>query len=146
MRDRPANAGNGTNDATSAESAVAARQPAMTGEEREAIRKAGADDARRSRTKHGFPERIEDPAAVARLAALLRDIPAPRQPSESTSDERNPAAYARGAVETITMIRLRRSFALVAVKPPYGPRGSVMHSLEKRNRVGSCHRCRYGPG
>jgi hypothetical protein len=39
----------------------------------------GADDARRSRAEHGFPERIEDPAAVALLAALMRDArPPPR--------------------------------------------------------------------
>jgi hypothetical protein len=62
----------------------------MSNEEREAIRKAGAEDGRRSRAEHGFPERIEDPAAVAMLAAILRNIPAPRQPSESTSHERNP--------------------------------------------------------
>ena len=38
-----------------------------------------ADDARRSRAELGFPERIEDPAAVALLAALLRDArPPPR--------------------------------------------------------------------
>jgi hypothetical protein len=64
----------------------------MTDQEREAIRQAGAEDARRSRTEHGFPERIEDPAAVAMLAGLLREIPAARSPSESTSNERNPAA------------------------------------------------------
>jgi len=65
---------------------------AMSDQERAAIRQAGADDARRSRVEHGFPERIEDPAAVAKLAAILSEIPAPRSPSESTSDERNPAA------------------------------------------------------
>jgi hypothetical protein len=53
-----------------------ARQP-MSDQERAAIRQAGADDARRSRAEHGFPERIEDPAAVAVLAALLRDARAP---------------------------------------------------------------------
>ena len=63
--------------ATSTERRSPAPQPAMTDEEREAIRQAGADDARRSRVEHGFPERIEDPAAVAMLAAILRDIPAP---------------------------------------------------------------------
>ena len=87
-----ANTRNGTNDETSTERHASAQQPAMSEDEREAIREAGADDARRSRIEHGFPERIEDPAAVARLAAILRDIPAPRPPSESTSDERNPAA------------------------------------------------------
>jgi len=55
-----------------------ARQP-MSDQERAAIRQAGADDARRSRAEHGFPERIEDPAAVAVLAALLRDARAPPQ-------------------------------------------------------------------
>ena len=49
-----------------------ARQP-MTDRERESIRQAGADDARRSRIEHGFPERIEDPATVGVLAAILRD-------------------------------------------------------------------------
>ena len=66
------------------------QQPTMSEEERESIRKAGADDGRRSRVEHGFSERIEDPAAVAMLAALLRDIPVPRPPSESTSEVRNP--------------------------------------------------------
>jgi hypothetical protein len=54
------------------------RQP-LSDQERAAIRQAGADDARRSRAGQGFPERIEDPAAVAVLAALLRDArPPPR--------------------------------------------------------------------
>ena len=43
-----------------------ARQP-LSDQERAAIRQAGADDARRSRAQQGFPERIEDPAAVAIL-------------------------------------------------------------------------------
>ena len=55
-----------------------ARQP-LSDQERAAIRQAGADDARRSRAGQGFPERIEDPATVALLAALLRDArPPPR--------------------------------------------------------------------
>ena len=58
--------------------AINSRQP-LSDQERAAIRQAGADDARRSRAEHGFPERIEDPAAVALLAALLRDArPPPR--------------------------------------------------------------------
>jgi len=80
----------GTNDGTSTERCISAQQPAMSDEEREAIREAGAEDARRPRVEHGLPERIEDPAAVAMLAAILGDIPAPRPPSESTSHERNP--------------------------------------------------------
>ena len=64
----------------------------MSAEDRAAIRQAGAEDARRSRTRQGLPERIEDPAAVAMLAAILRDIPAPRLQNESISDERDPAA------------------------------------------------------
>ena len=51
---------------------------AMSDQERAAIRQAGADDARRSRTRQGLPERIEDPAAVAVLAAVLRDTSAPQ--------------------------------------------------------------------
>ena len=65
---------------------------AMSDQERAAIRQAGADDARRSRARQGLPERIEDPAAVAMLAAIFRDTPAPRPQSESISDERKPAA------------------------------------------------------
>ena len=49
----------------------------MSDQERAAIWQAGADDARRSRAEQGFPERIEDPAAVAVLAALLRDARPP---------------------------------------------------------------------
>lgn len=71
---------------TNTERRSPAPQPAMTGQEREAIRQAGAEDARLSRIEHGFPERIEDPAAVARIAAILRDVPAPRSSSESLSD------------------------------------------------------------
>jgi hypothetical protein len=38
--------------------------PALSAEEREAIRATGRQDARRSRVRHWFPERIEDPATV----------------------------------------------------------------------------------
>jgi hypothetical protein len=69
-----------------------AQQPAMSNEEREAVRQVGADDARRSRVEPGFPARIEDPAAVAMLVAILRDMPARRPPSESTSDEKEPGS------------------------------------------------------
>lgn len=85
-----ANANDGTNDGTSTERATPARQPALSDQEREAIREVGAHDARRSRIEHRFPERIEDPAAVAMLAAILRDIPKPRSPSENVSHEREP--------------------------------------------------------
>ena len=67
-----------------------ARQP-MSDQERAAIRQAGADDARRSRAEQGFPERIEDPAAVAVLAALLRDARAPPR-NEGTRRTSTPAA------------------------------------------------------
>jgi hypothetical protein len=61
-----------------------ARQP-LSDQDRAAIRQAGADDARRSRTDHGLPERIEDPAAVALLAALLRDAPRRRRTKEDAA-------------------------------------------------------------
>ena len=64
-----------------------ARQP-LSDQERAAIRQAGADDARRSRAEQGFPERIEDPAAVAVLAALLRDArPPPRNRNRTPHDQ-----------------------------------------------------------
>jgi hypothetical protein len=47
------------------------RRP-LSPEERALIRKVGAEDARRSRLRQGLPERIDDPAAIAVLAALLR--------------------------------------------------------------------------
>lgn len=59
----------------------------MSDQERAAIRQAGADDARRSRVRRGLPERIEDPAAVAILAAILHEVPAPRPSSESGVEE-----------------------------------------------------------
>jgi hypothetical protein len=66
------------------------RQP-LSDQERAAIRQAGADDARRSRAEQGFPERIEDPAAVAVLAALFRDArPPPR--NDRTRRTSKPAA------------------------------------------------------
>jgi hypothetical protein len=78
----------------------------MSDQERAAIRQAGADDARRSRARQGLPERIEDPAAVAILAAILRDARAPlaeRKHTHETSGIGNPTA------ETVTTTRLRRS-------------------------------------
>lgn len=65
------------------------RAPLST-EERMAIRKAGAQGARRSRLRQGLPERIEDPAAIALLAALLR--PVCSTPDKEASDGRKPAA------------------------------------------------------
>jgi hypothetical protein len=59
----------------------------MSDQERAAIRQAGAQDARRSRIADGLPERIEDPEAVATLAAILR-----RPPGGRTRHEKNPAA------------------------------------------------------
>lgn len=53
---------------------------------------AGVDDARRFRARQGLPERIEDPAAVAVFAAIMRDSPARPTPSERSSHERKPAA------------------------------------------------------
>ena len=64
----------------------------MSDEEREAIRKVGAEDARRSRAAQGLPERIEDPAAVAVLAALLRGIRKRAPPTERTSNKGDTAA------------------------------------------------------
>jgi hypothetical protein len=81
-----------------------ARQP-LSDQERAAIRQAGADDARRSRAEHGFPERIEDPAAVAVLAALLRDARPP--PQNARTKERAGRAHQRHepeAAETIAWL------------------------------------------
>lgn len=44
--------------------------------DREVVRRAGAWDARKSRVAQGLPARVEDAAAVAVLAALLRNNPA----------------------------------------------------------------------
>ena len=46
---------------------------AVTPDDRDAVRQAGAGDARRPRAVAGLPERIEDPAVVALLAGLLRE-------------------------------------------------------------------------
>jgi len=70
-----------------------ARRPSrapLSEEERAAIRTAGMEDARRTRLRQGLPERIEDPAAIAILAALLRT--ARSTPKPGTSQERKPAA------------------------------------------------------
>jgi len=65
---------------------------AMSPEERAAIRKAGAGDARRSRARQGLPERIEDPATVALLAALLRATRAVAAKESTRRHGRNKAA------------------------------------------------------
>lgn len=66
----------------------------MTAEQRDAIRAIGAADARRSRASQGLPERIDDPAAIAALAALLRDLPALPQPQADDRTEHTPRAAA----------------------------------------------------
>jgi hypothetical protein len=63
----------------------------LSPEERAAMRRAGAEDARRSRLRQGLPERVEDPAAIAVLAALLRTTRSTYN-QESTSDDNQPAA------------------------------------------------------
>lgn len=63
----------------------------LSEEERAAIRNAGLEDAHRSRLRQRLPERIEDPAAIAILAALLRTTPSTRI-QEITGCHSNPAA------------------------------------------------------
>jgi hypothetical protein len=63
----------------------------LTPEERTLIRRAGAEEARRSRRRQGLPERIEDPAAIGVLTALLRTARSTRN-QESTGDDNQPAA------------------------------------------------------
>jgi hypothetical protein len=63
----------------------------MSDQEREKVRAAGAEDARRSRRRQGLPERVEDPSAITILAALLRSTHHTRPP-ESTGHEGKPAA------------------------------------------------------
>ena len=63
----------------------------LSPEERAAIRRIGAEDARRSRLRQGLPERVEDPAAIAVLAALLRTTRGTSN-QESTGDDTQPAA------------------------------------------------------
>jgi excisionase family DNA binding protein len=60
------------------------QEGAVTPDDREAIRRAGARDSRASRAAAGLPEHIEDPAAAAQLAGLMRDTPRPdaRQPAK----------------------------------------------------------------
>jgi hypothetical protein len=61
----------------------------LSEEERAVIRNAGREDARRSRLRQGLPERIEDPAAIAILAALVRTA---HSATETTDRHSNPAA------------------------------------------------------
>ena len=58
----------------------------MSEEERAKIRAAGAQDARRSRLDQGLPERVEDPYAIATLAALLRSAHEIRTPESTIHD------------------------------------------------------------
>ena len=63
----------------------------MSAEERAKVRRAGAEDARRSRIEQGLPERVEDTTAIAILAALLRAARPPPE-SEIAGQEEKPAA------------------------------------------------------
>jgi hypothetical protein len=78
-------------DETRRETSTARVQRTMSDEERAKVRRAGAEDARRSRKRQGLPERIEDPAAIAVLAALLRTARKPPA-TEAASDRGKPAA------------------------------------------------------
>ncbi|HEY1918583.1 MAG TPA: hypothetical protein VGH27_23665 [Streptosporangiaceae bacterium] len=62
----------------------------MSEAERAKVRAAGAQDARRSRLQQGLPERVEDPAALAILAALLRS--ARDEPAQESNHHDNHTA------------------------------------------------------
>jgi len=83
-----ANTGAETRQATTA--TQSARDGPLSGEEQARIRQAGADDARRSRVQQGLPERIEDPVAIAVLAALLRTANSTR--TQENESDKNSAA------------------------------------------------------
>jgi hypothetical protein len=80
----------------------------MSDRERVTIRRADADDARRSRAEHGFPEHIEDLATLAVLAAILRDARAPHAEIQAQKEDQ---PHNTKTAETITATRLRRSSA-----------------------------------
>lgn len=65
--------------------------PRMSDAERAKVRAAGAEDGRRSRIRQGLSERIEDPTAIAILAALLRSSK-PRKPETGNSNDGRTAA------------------------------------------------------
>jgi hypothetical protein len=69
----------------------------MSNVEREKVRQAGAEDARRSRIQQGLPERIEDAAAVAILAALLKARPSVLSGKNGRLHGRKTAALSCGA-------------------------------------------------
>jgi hypothetical protein len=75
----------------------------MSDEERVRVRRAGAENARRSRVRQGLPERIEDPLAVAVLAALLRT--SPRAPPEVESNSYEPIGSITKSVAEETLLR-----------------------------------------
>jgi hypothetical protein len=92
------------------------RRPAgrpLSNEDRQALRRAGAEDGRRSRTRQGLPERIEDPVTAAALAALLRD-PAPGRAAHSPAKQAAPAGtsgiipHARGGAGPVNRAEQRR--------------------------------------
>jgi hypothetical protein len=77
----------------------------MSDEERARVRRAGAENARRSRIRQGLPERIEDPIAVAVLAALLGT--SPRAPPEAESASQNASRqHNESAAEATTFAAL----------------------------------------
>lgn len=73
----------------------------MLAEDREAVRQADAEDARCLRTRQRLPERIEDPRAVAELAAILRSrytpttTPPPKAPAMKQPQRHRPTERRR---------------------------------------------------
>jgi hypothetical protein len=65
--------------------------PLLSDAERAKVRAAGAEDGRHSRRNQGLPERIENPVAIAILAALLRTRK-PREPEANNNHGGKPAA------------------------------------------------------
>jgi hypothetical protein len=95
----------------------------MSDKEREAVRKAGAEDARRSRVEHGLPERIEDPGS---RRGAGRDPPGHSRGHGTEGKHRTPWKEASGiaatrAAETFTRNRLRRSVIAPAKPARHGP-------------------------
>jgi len=85
----------------------------LSNEDRQALRRAGAEDARRSRARQGLPERIEDPVTAAALGCAATR-PAPAHAAHSSAKQAAPTGtsgiipHARGGAGPVNRAEQRR--------------------------------------